>query len=152
MFYQYGATLEKRNAPYWITKLFWLDILQCDREMDQVQINVLQTPGFTLSISHLLGLFSALNLSTKFLSYGRIWISSLAVVIVPQLRCHEDIISLDNTFLDSLLYPESSFFFILVIVCSVKEPVANFDGFIDSFGSGVLVDFPQPKAHEWHVL
>jgi len=152
MFYQYLATLEKRNAPYWITKLFWLDILQCDREMDQVQINVLQAPGFSLSISHLLGLFSVLNLSMNLLSAGRIRVSSLAVVIVPQLRCHENIISLDNTFLDSLLYPESSFLFILVIVCSVKEPVADFDGFINCFGSCILVDFPQPKAYDWHVL
>jgi hypothetical protein len=51
-----------------------------------------------------------------------------AVVVVPELGDNKDILTLDESFVDGTLDALSRFFLVLVIVSTVKETVANFDG------------------------
>jgi hypothetical protein len=52
----------------------------------------------------------------------------LAVVVVPEFGDDEDVFALDESFVDSTLDALSCFFFVLVVVRTVEETVAYFDG------------------------
>lgn len=77
--------------------------------MDEIEVNVSKTPLLILPFGHLD-------------SYV------LAVVVVPELGGDEDFLSLDQAVLDGLLDTLTSLLFILVVVGSVEESVAGFDG------------------------
>jgi hypothetical protein len=51
-----------------------------------------------------------------------------AVVVVPELGDDEDVFTLDESFIDGTLDALSCFLFVLVIVSTVEETVAYFDG------------------------
>ena len=77
--------------------------------MDQIKINVTQPPCFVLR-------------------FGLRQSVLLAVVIVPKLSDDEDIFTLDESFVDSSLDALSCFLFVLVVVGTIEETVAYFDG------------------------
>lgn len=52
----------------------------------------------------------------------------LAVVVVPELRSHEDVLSLHEAFLNGTLDALAGLLLVLVVVCAVEEPVARLDG------------------------
>ena len=62
--------------------------------MNEVEVNVVQTPCVILSFSHGQGMVSA-------------------IVIVPQLCRNEDVVALDNAFFDGSLYSLACFFRVL---------------------------------------
>lgn len=94
---------------YGIAKFVGLNKRKRDGEMNQVEIDVTQTPGFVLGLCHFQGVLSL-------------------VVVVPQLGGDEDVLSLDETFINGTLDALTGFLFILVIVCTIEETIANFDG------------------------
>jgi hypothetical protein len=52
----------------------------------------------------------------------------LAVIVVPELGDDEDVLTLDESLVDGTLDALSCFLFVLVVVCTVEEAVADFDG------------------------
>ena len=81
--------------------------------MDQIQIDVFQTPGFVLRLSHGQSVFSA-------------------VVIVPQLSGDEDFRSCNKALGNGPFNALAGFVLVLIVVCTVEEAVACLDG-LDPF-------------------
>ena len=104
-----GRALQYIEVVYRIADLVWRNVLQCDRKMDQIKINVTQPPCFVLR-------------------FGLRQSVLLAVVVVPKLGDDEDIFTLDESFVDGSLDALSCFFFVLVVVGAIEETVAYFDG------------------------
>lgn len=55
-----------------------------------------------------------------------------AVVVVPELGDDEDVFALDESFVDGSLDALSCFSLVLVVVGTVEEAVADFDGLDDA--------------------
>lgn len=51
-----------------------------------------------------------------------------AVIVVPELSCDEDFLASDQAIGDCATHTLAGFFFILIVVCTVKESVPGFDG------------------------
>lgn len=64
----------------------------------------------------------------------------LLVVVVPELGDDEDVFTLDETFFDGTLDALACFAIVLVVVCAVKEAVADLDGLqmVSLLSSGVV--------------
>ena len=77
--------------------------------MDEVEIDVSQTPGLVLSF----------GLSESFVA---------VVECVPELGDDEQFFTLDEAFVDGTLDALACFAFVLVVVCTIEEAVADFDG------------------------
>jgi hypothetical protein len=55
-----------------------------------------------------------------------------AVVVVPEFGGDKDVFTLDQSFIDGTLDTLAGFFLVLVVVCTVKQSIANLNGlFID---------------------
>ena len=52
------------------------------------------------------------------------------VIVVPQLGDDEDLFTLDEPFFDGTLDALACFVLILVVVCTVEQAVADFDGLV----------------------
>ena len=52
----------------------------------------------------------------------------LAVIVVPKLRCDENLLTLYETLVNCSLDALASLFLVLIVVRSIKEPVARLDG------------------------
>ena len=94
----------------------------------------------------------------------------LAVVVVPKLSDDEDIFTLDESFVDGSLDALSCFLFVLVVVGTIEETVAYFDGLdqvnlgllrpnsnpcphiVDCIGGLVSRYLPQAEAYKRHVM
>lgn len=50
------------------------------------------------------------------------------VIVIPELGCYEDILSFHDSFVDCAFDALTSFFFVLVVVRSIEESVARFNG------------------------
>ena len=74
--------------------------------MNEVQINVSQTPNLVLSFG--------LGESMVFL-----------VVVVPELGDDENLLTLDKAFFDGALDALACFALVLVVVCAVEEAVSD---------------------------
>ena len=122
-----GRALQYIEVVYRIADLVWRNVLQCDRKMDQIKINVTQPPCFVLR-------------------FGLRQSVLLAVVIVPKLSDDEDIFTLDESFVDSSLDALSCFLFVLVVVGTIEETVAFFDG-LDQVNLGLLRPNSNPCTH-----
>jgi hypothetical protein len=94
---------------YRIADLLGRNVFESDREMDQVEIDVAQTPCLVLRFG--------LRESVFF-----------AVVVVPELGDDEDILTLDESFVDGTLDTLSCFSLVLVVVSTIEETIAYFDG------------------------
>lgn len=79
--------------------------------MNQVQVDIAKAPGLILCLCHLDGML-------------------LTVVVIPQLGGDEDVLALDNAFFDGSLDTLAGFFLVLVVVCTVEETIADFDGLV----------------------
>jgi hypothetical protein len=77
--------------------------------VNEVQINVSQTPGLVLSFG--------LSESMVFL-----------VVVVPELGHDKDFFALYEAFFDRTLDALACFALVLVVVCAVEEAVSDLDG------------------------
>ena len=86
---------------YRISSHIRADVFECDREMDQVKINVSKAPSFVLCMCHFESVFAA-------------------VIVVPKLRSDENILSPDESVLNCSTNAFSSFLLVLIIVCAVK--------------------------------
>ena len=64
---------------YWVSNYLRVDVLQRNREMDQVKINVIQSPCISLCICHFLGLVSSAVSARSLLED---WSSHVLVVVV----------------------------------------------------------------------
>lgn len=76
--------------------------------MDQIQINVSQTPGVVLGLGH---------------GHGVLF----GMVVVPQLGGDEDVFALDQPFVDGALDALPGLMLVLVVVCAIEQTVADFD-------------------------
>ena len=97
----------RRCSAYRVTKLVWRDVLQRYWEVNEVQIDVTQSPCFVLRFC---------------LSKCVI----LLVIVVPELRNDEDLFTLHEAFFDGSLDALACFMLVLVIICSVEQAVAGF--------------------------
>lgn len=95
--------------PYRVLPHFRLNILESHRKVDQVQVNVVQTPGFKLQLRHLENILAL-------------------VVVVPQLGGDEKVFTLDQAIGDSLADALASFLFVLVVVRTIKQSISDLDG------------------------
>ena len=118
--------------------------------MDEVQVDIAKSPGFVLCLRHLDGMFPL-------------------VVVVPQLGGDEDVLALDKAFFDGSLDTLAGFFLVLIVVCTIEETIADFDGLVcvsvEAYsrtrfeGGGHIVNrvgrclgrhFPETKTDEGH--
>jgi hypothetical protein len=76
--------------------------------VNQVKVNVSQTPGLVLRLSHSLGMLAL-------------------VVVVPQLGRDEDVLALDEALGDGALDALACLLFVLVVVGSVEAAVSRLD-------------------------
>lgn len=79
--------------------------------MNQIQVDVSESPGLILRVGHGQRVFSA-------------------VVVVPQLGRDEDFCAHHDPFFDRPSDPLTGLFFVLVVVRSVEESVSLFDGLV----------------------
>lgn len=77
--------------------------------MDQVKIDVSETPGLVLELGHGQGMLAL-------------------VVVVPELGGDEDVLTLDEALADGALDTLTSLLLVLVVVRSVEESVTSLDG------------------------
>ena len=84
--------------------------------MNEVEVDISQTPGFILRLGHGHSVFSA-------------------VVIIPQLRGDEDLFSFNQTFINRAFNTLTGFVLILIIVCAVEETIAYLDGLGTKFSA-----------------
>jgi hypothetical protein len=77
--------------------------------MDEVQVDVTQTPGVVLGLGH-----------------GQCVVS--AVVVVPQFGGDKDVLALHQPFLDGALDAQAGLVLVLIVVGPVEQAVALFDG------------------------
>lgn len=99
-------------VTYRVSSLLGLNVLEGDREVDEVKIDVSKTPSLVLSLGHRQGMISS-------------------VIVIPELGGDEDILTLHKAVLDGALDALTSLLLILVIVCSVEESVACLDSLCD---------------------
>jgi hypothetical protein len=95
-------------VTYGIFSLLGRNVLESNREMNEIKIDVSQAPSLILSLGHLQRMLSL-------------------VIVVPELGGDEDIFTLHEAFLDGAVNALASFLFILVVVRSIKESVARLD-------------------------
>lgn len=105
--------------------------------MNEVQINVSQTPSVVLSFR--------LGESMVFL-----------VVVVPELGDDENLLTLDKAFFDGALDALACFALVLVIICAVEEAVADFDclrvvNSLAQISLDELVRGPDSKTSYWSL-
>jgi len=74
------------------------------------------------------------------------------VIVVPQLCRDEDVLAFHDTFINGSFDTLARFFFVLVVVCSIEQAVADLDGIVDGFGRFVGRDLPESKADQWHLM
>ena len=77
--------------------------------MDQIKINVSETPGLVLELGHGQGMLAL-------------------VVVVPELGGDKDVLTLDEALADGALDTLASLLLVLVVVRSVEESVTSLDG------------------------
>lgn len=103
--------MQKKNSDqtYRIASFLRLNILEGNREVDEIQIDISKTPRLILGLGKGKGMF-------------------FCMVVIPKLRGDKDILTFHKSFLDSALDTLACFPFVLVIVCSVEESVSRLDG------------------------
>jgi hypothetical protein len=103
--------MHKKNSDqtYRIAPFLRLNILEGNREVNEIQIDISKTPRLILGLGKSKGMF-------------------FRVVVIPKLRGDKDILTLHKSLLDSALDTLARFLFVLVIVCSVEESVSGLDG------------------------
>lgn len=79
--------------------------------MNQVQVDVAETPCFVLRFRHL---------------YRVVFL----VVVVPQLRGHEYLVAFHESILDGASDTLTCLLFILIVVRPVKQSISYFDGLL----------------------
>jgi hypothetical protein len=84
--------------------------------MNEVEVDVSQTPGFILRLSHGHSVFSA-------------------VVIIPQLRGDEDLFPFNQAFINRTFNALTGFVLVLIVVCAVEETIAYPDGLGTKFSA-----------------
>lgn len=97
------------SYTYRVSSHVGVNVLQCTGEMDQEKVNVSKTPSFILLLGHSQRMF-------------------FSVIVVPQLGRDENLLALDEPVRDGFPDAIAGFFLVLVVVCSVKESVSDFDG------------------------
>lgn len=76
----------------------------------------------------------------------------MVVERIPKFGHEKEVGAFDYAFFDGAGDALAGFLFVAVVTCTVKETVARLDGIIDSIGTGVIVDFPKPKANKGHLM
>lgn len=76
----------------------------------------------------------------------------LSMVVVPKLCRDEDVFTLHKAFANYSLDAFSIFFFVLVVVCSIEEPVDCFDSILGGVGCSLLEYLPQTEPYERHLM
>ena len=71
----------------------------------------------------------------------------LAMVIVPKLRCDEDIFTFDNSVSYGLSYTLTNFLFIAIVTSGVEAPVAGSECVLDHLAADVVGDLPETQTH-----
>ena len=143
--------------PAWGVADGWVDVLQGDGEVHDVQVKVVDAPVGELLAADRLDLVAV-------------------VEAVPQLGDDEELLALDDALLDGAgdtlaalnlvavvwekgvsvncaLGAGSSLFCVpgSLTACAVEQTVTSLDGAVDLVGAGVVVHLPQTEAHEGHV-
>lgn len=120
-------------VPSWWVADGWVDVLQGDWEVDEVEIEVVKAPVSELALGN--------------------WLDLLLVVErVPQLGDDEELLTLDDSFLDGAGNTLTGLLLVAVVAGSVKQTVTSFDGVVDSVGTSLVVDLPEAEADLWHLI
>jgi hypothetical protein len=88
-------------VAHWISALLRLDVLEGDGEVDEVQVDVTETPGVVLLLGHGEGVF-------------------VTVIVVPQLGGDEYFLALYQTLVDGLSDALTSLFLVLIVIRSIE--------------------------------
>lgn len=100
--------------------LLRLDVLEGNGEMYEEQIDVSQSPSLVLDSGHSQSVLSA-------------------VVVVPQLRGDEDLLTLYDAFFYGTLNTFTRFFLVLVVIGAVEASVAGFNSLQRSVGVRLII-------------
>lgn len=98
-----------RVATYRISSLLGIDVLEGNGEVDEIKVDVAETPSLVLGLGHGHSMF-------------------FSVVVVPQLGGNEDILALHETLLNGSLDTLTGLLLVLVVVSTVEEAVTGLDG------------------------
>lgn len=101
--------------------------------MDEVEVEVVETPLGHLTLGHGHGMLAA-------------------VVVVPELRGDEEILALDEAVLDGPVDALARLGAVAVVVGAVDMAVAHLDGVVDGVGRGLAGDLPDTEADNGHAL
>jgi len=101
--------------------------------VDKQKVEISETPGLILTLYHINGIL-------------------FTVVVIPELCSDEDILSIDQALINSLSDTLTSLTFVLVVVSSVKEPVADFDRFVNIICSRLFRDLPEAETNKGHFI
>ena len=119
--------------PFRRVSYFRVYVLEWNWEVDQVEIDVVNTEVFKSSLAgsfHMLGL----------------------VECVPKFRYDEEFFPLDNTFADCSLDALTCLFLITIVACWVKKSVPNFDSIVNCLSCYILGNFPKTKTSLRHFV
>lgn len=127
-----------------------IDVLECNREVDDEEIEIVDAPVCELLFAD--------------------WLYFVAVVEgVPELADDEEVFAFDEAIFDCSCYAFAGFFLIAVIciilsawefcsgswrhtACSVEQSVAGLDCIVYGIRTCCVVDLPQTEAHLWHSM
>nr|POE59280.1 hypothetical protein CFP56_24549 [Quercus suber] len=110
-----------------------VDVLEGDGEVDDEEVEIVDAPVGELFLGDGLDAF-------------------LVVEAVPELGDDEEVLTLDEAFVDGALDALAGLDLVAVIAGAVEETVAGLDGVVDGVGAGVVGHLPQPEADERHLL
>ena len=111
---------------HWVALLDW-DVLDCAGEVNQEEINVIETK---VSQRLLAGLSNVLR----------------AVESIPKFSSDEEVFSLHNTLINSSLDTLTSFDFVKIDGSGIDAPVASLDGLVDAISGLRPWDLPDSEA------
>lgn len=117
--------------PFRRVSYFGVNILEVNREVDNVKIEVFESE------------IRQGSLDSRFNMLG-------SVESVPQLRYDEKIFTLADAFIKGLLDSLANFLFVSIITGSIEKSVSAFDSVVNLAGTDFLGEFPETETNLRH--
>lgn len=109
------------------------DELEGNGEVDEEEIEVLETPGLKLELGLLVRVLAL-------------------VVVVPELGGDEEVFSLHQALVNGASDALASLGAVGVVPSTIEVTVSELDGVVDGLGTGLVGNLPDTEANNWHLL
>jgi len=124
-----GVDLAIISVPLRGVAVGGINVLEGDGEVDEVEIEVFQSPVLELELASGLDVF-------------------LGMESIPELGSNPDVFTLDEASINGLLNAITSLLLVAVVSSTVQETVAGLDGVKDGVGALRLGNLPETKANK----